>query len=132
MRAGIENTLNHNSQARDFRAIAFVAREEVRGIATGQYNFSPQVQLQYIDQNHIILDHTPLLGLTGDMAYQRHDYKFTVDAPYSNGLRGGSANSEQLPVAWQINPGAVRNFKLPYIGELENRAVLIKSSIVPT
>jgi hypothetical protein len=43
----------------------------------------------------------------------------------TSGLRGDFANTEQLPVVRQINLAALRKFKLPGIGELENRIVLI-------
>ena len=122
---GIENTLTYNLPDFGLRATAFVAREEVRGVATGQYNFPPLAQLQYIDNQYIVLDHTPLLGISGGMAYRWRDYKFTIDGLYSSGLRGGFANTEQLPVVWQINLAAVRKFELPGIDELENRIVLI-------
>jgi hypothetical protein len=123
--AGIENTLTYNVRDFSLRATAFVAREEDRGVATGQYNFPPLAQLQYIDNHYIVLDHTPLLGLSGGIAYRWHDYKFTIDGLYSNGLRGGFANTDQLPVVWQINLGAVKKFTVPAIGELENRIALI-------
>ena len=123
--AGIENTLTYNVRDFSLRATAFVAREEVRGVATGQYNFPPLGQLEYIDNHYIILDHTPLLGMSGGMAYQWHSYKFMIDALYGSGLRGGFANTDQLPVVWQVNLGAVRKFELPHLGELENRITLI-------
>jgi len=123
--AGIENTLTYNLRDFSLRATAFVAREEVRGVATGQYNFPPLGQLEYIDNHYIILDHTPLLGMSGGMAYQWRNYKFMMDALYSSGLRGGFANTDQLPVVWQVNLGAERKFELPGLGELENRITLI-------
>ena len=123
--AGIENTLSYNVRDFELRATASVAREEDRGVATGQYNFPPLAQLQYIDNHYIILDHTPLLGMSGGIAYRWRDYKFTFDGLYSSGLRGGFGNTDQLPVVWQINIGAVRKFTLPAIGELENRIALI-------
>ena len=88
--------LTYNVRDFSLRATAFVAREEVRGVATGQYNFPPLGQLEYIDNHYIILDHTPLLGMSGGMAYQWRDYKFTIDGLYSSGLRGGFANTDQL------------------------------------
>ncbi|MGA2410638.1 MAG: TonB-dependent receptor [Candidatus Binataceae bacterium] len=123
--AGIENTLTYNLRDFSLRATAFLAREEVRGVATGQYNFPPLGQLEYIDNHYIILDHTPLLGMSGGTAYRWRDYKFTIDGLYSSGLRGGFANTDQLPVVWQINLGAVRKFELPGIGKLEDRIALI-------
>jgi outer membrane receptor protein involved in Fe transport len=123
--AGIENTLTYNVRDFSLRATAFVAREEDRGVATGQYNFPPLGQLEYIGNHYIILDHTPLLGMSGGMAYQWGDYKFMIDALYSSGLRGGFANNDQLPVVWQVNLGAMRKFDLPGLGKLENRITLI-------
>jgi outer membrane receptor protein involved in Fe transport len=123
--AGIENTLTYNTRDLSLRATAFVAREEDRGVATGQYNFPPLAQLQYIDNHYIILDHTPLLGMSGGIAYRWRDYKFTIDGLFSSGLRGGFANTDRLPVVWQINLGAVKKFTVPAIGELDNRVALI-------
>jgi hypothetical protein len=59
------------------------------------------------------------------VAYQGRGYKFMIDALYSNGLRGGLANNDQLPVVWQVDLGAVRKFELPGLGKLENRITLI-------
>jgi len=123
--AGIENTLTYNARYFSLRATAFVAREEVRGVATGQYNFPPPAQLQYIDNHYIILDHAPLLGMSGGLAYRWQNYKFTIDGLYSSGLRGGFANNEQLPVVWRVDLGAERKFELPGIGELKDRVALI-------
>jgi TonB dependent receptor-like, beta-barrel/Carboxypeptidase regulatory-like domain len=123
--AGIENSVTYNLDKLSLRANAFVAREEVRGVATGQYNFPPLGQLQYIDDHYIILDHTPLLGMSGGMAYRWREYRFMLDGLYSSGLRGGFANTDQLPVVWQIDLSALREFDLPGVGEVEDRLTLI-------
>jgi outer membrane receptor protein involved in Fe transport len=123
--AGLENSLTYNLPDLALRANIFVAREEVRGVATGQYNFPPAAQLQYIDRHYIVLDHTPLTGASGGVAYRWHDYQFTFDGLFSSGLRGGFANLTQLPNVWQFNLSAERSFTVPKLGRVENRIMLL-------
>ena len=106
------------------RGNIFVAREEDRGVATGQYNFPPPAQLHYIDSHYIVLDHTPLVGASGGAAYRWREYQFTFDGLFSSGLRGGFANKTQLPKVWQFNLSAARKFDLPGLGKVENRIIL--------
>jgi outer membrane receptor protein involved in Fe transport len=122
--AGLENSLSYNLENLALRGNIFVAREEVRGVATGQYNFAPPAQLHYIDSHYIILDHTPLVGASGGAAYRWGEYQFTLDGLFSSGLRGGFANRTQLPKVWQFNLSALRSFDLPRIGRVENRIIL--------
>ncbi len=84
--AGLENSVSYNLENLALRFNIFVAREEVRGVATGQYNFPPVAQLQYIDRHYIILDHTPLVGASGGAAYRWRAYQFTFDGLFSSGL----------------------------------------------
>jgi outer membrane receptor protein involved in Fe transport len=122
--AGIENSISYNLNNLALRGNLFVAREEVRGVATGQYNFPPVAQLQYIDRHYIVLDHTPLIGASGGVAYRWREYQFTFDGLFSSGLRGGFANQTQLPKVWQFNLSAERRFELPQIGPVNNRIIL--------
>ncbi len=123
--AGLENSLTYNLRDLALRGGAFVAREEVRGVATGQYNFTPVAQLQYIDQHYIVLDHTPLVGATVGAAYRWREYQFTFDGLFSSGLRGGFANQTQLPKVWQFNLSGARSLEVPRLGRLENRIILL-------
>ena len=100
-------------------------REEVRGVATGQYNFPPPAQLQYIDQHYIVLDHTPLVGASGGAAYKWKTWQFTFDGLFSSGLRGGFANRTQLPKVWQFNLSAAKTLDVPVLGHIENRVILL-------
>jgi outer membrane receptor protein involved in Fe transport len=122
--AGLENSVSYNLENLALRFNIFVAREEVRGVATGQYNFPPVAQLQYIDRHYIILDHTPLVGASGGAAYRWRAYQFTFDGLFSSGLRGGFANQSQLPKVWQFNLSAARFFEVARIGKIENRIIL--------
>ncbi|MFZ0888014.1 MAG: TonB-dependent receptor [Candidatus Binataceae bacterium] len=122
---GLENTLTYNLPALALRGTAFVAREEVRGVATGQYNFPPPAQLEYIDKHYIVLDHTPLVGASAGAAYRWYRYQFTFDGLFSSGLRGGFANQEQLPKVWQFNLSGARDFDVPGLGTVTDRIILL-------
>jgi outer membrane receptor protein involved in Fe transport len=121
---GTENSITYNQKNFAARANVFVAREEDIGVASGQYNFSPD-ELLYIDRHYIVLDHTPLVGASGGAAYRWNDYQFTIDGLFSSGLRGGFANQTQLPQVWQFNLSAARDFVLPGLGKFTNRVTLL-------
>jgi outer membrane receptor protein involved in Fe transport len=121
---GTENSLTYNAEYFSARINAFVAREEDRGVASGQYNF-PTDETAYIDRHYIVLDHTPLVGASGGAAYRWGPYQFTVDGLFSSGLRGGFANRTQLPKVWQFNLSAARDFIAPGIGKIANRITLL-------
>jgi outer membrane receptor protein involved in Fe transport len=123
--AGLENAISYNLENFTLRGNIFVARDEIRGVATGQYNFTPLAQLKFIDGHYIVVDHTPLVGASGGVAYRWHDYQFTFDGLYSAGLRGGFADNQQLPKVWQFNLSASKKFDVPGIGKVENRVILL-------
>ncbi|MGC2445046.1 TonB-dependent receptor [Candidatus Binatus sp.] len=123
--AGLENSVTYNLPNFSLRLSQFVAREEVRGVATGQYNFPPPAQLQYIDRHYIVLDHTPLVGASGGAAYKWKTWLFTFDGLFSSGLRGGFANRTQLPKVWQFNLSAAKTLDVPVLGHIENRVILL-------
>ncbi|HVN27381.1 MAG TPA: TonB-dependent receptor, partial [Candidatus Binataceae bacterium] len=120
---GTENSLTWNTEDFSARLNVFVAREEDRGIASGQYNFPPD-ETAYIDKHYIVLDHTPLVGASGGIAYRWGAYQFTLDGLFSSGLRGGFANQTQLPKVWQFDLSGARDLMLPGIGKLTNRIIL--------
>jgi outer membrane receptor protein involved in Fe transport len=122
--AGLENSISYNLDNLALRLNIFVAREEVRGVETGQYNFPPPAQLHYIDRHYVILDHTPLVGASGGVAYRWRQYQFTLDGLFSSGLRGGFANQVQLPKVWQFDLSGARWFMVPKLGKVENRIIL--------
>jgi outer membrane receptor protein involved in Fe transport len=123
--AGLENSLTYNLPNLSLRVSAYVAREEVRGVATGQYNFPPPAQLHYVDQHFIVLDHTPLVGASGGAAYNWKSWQFTLDGQFSSGLRGGFANRTQLPKVWQFNLSTAKSLDVPLLGHIENRVILL-------
>ncbi|WP_425157414.1 TonB-dependent receptor [Candidatus Binatus sp.] len=123
--AGLENSLTYNLPNLTLRVSSYVAREEVRGVASGQYNFPPPAQLHYIDQHFIVLDHTPLVGGSGGAVYKWRTWQFSFDGLFSSGLRGGFANRTQLPKVWQFNLSAAKTLYVPMLGHVENRVILL-------
>ncbi len=123
---GSENSLTWNLPDFALRAGVFVAREEDRGVATGQFNFDPD-ELAYIDRHYFVLDHTPLVGASGGAAWRWRSYHFTADSLFSSGLRGGFANQMKLPDVWQVNLSAARDFMVPRIGKVTDRIVLVNA-----
>jgi outer membrane receptor protein involved in Fe transport len=121
---GTEESLTYNLEKLALRLNLFVAREEDIGVASGQYNFPPD-ELSHIDRHYIVLDHTPLVGASGGLAYRWKDYQFTFDGLFSSGLRGGFANQTQLPKVWQFNLSAARDFVIPGFGKLTDRIVIL-------
>lgn len=121
---GTEQSLTYNLEKLALRLSLFVAREADIGVASGQYNFPPD-ELSYIDRHYIVLDHTPLVGASGGLAYRWKDYHFTFDGLFSSGLRGGFANQTQLPKVWQFNLSAARDFVIPGFGKLNDRIVIL-------
>jgi outer membrane receptor protein involved in Fe transport len=120
---GSENSLTYNREDFTARANFFIAREEDIGVASGQYNFPPD-ELGSIGRHYIALDHTPLVGSSGGVAYRYNDYQFSFDGLFSSGLRGGYANQTALPKVWQVNLSAARDFTIPRIGKFNDRIVL--------
>ncbi len=93
-------------------------------VATGQFNFDP-VELDYINHNHIVLDHQPMYGASGGATYRWKPYAFSIDALYSSGLRGGFADLESLPHVVQVDLSALRSFQMPGLGEVTDRITLL-------
>ncbi|GEM_PF-222819 len=120
---GTENSLTYNIENLTLRLNLSIGQETDKGIATGQYNFD-QAELQYINTHYIVLDHEPLVAVSGGLAYHWGKYLFSVDGIYGSGYVGGFANTQQEPMWWWINLGVARKFSLPWIGEVEERVIV--------
>jgi hypothetical protein len=121
---GNELALNYRDGPLSAYANLTVGRNMQKGVATGQFNFDPD-ELAYIDWHHIILDHQPLVGVSGGAAYAWGAWTFGMDGIYSSGLRAGFADTEQLPNVVQLNASIGRSFDIPGIGKITDRLVLL-------
>ncbi len=95
-------------------------RNQQTGVATGQFNFDPD-ELAFIDSHNIDLDHQPLLGASAGVTYDWKPYSFGVETIYSDGLRGGFADQEQLPTVVQVDASIERTFQTSKTGQLIDR-----------
>jgi hypothetical protein len=101
-----------------------LGRNSQIGVATGQFNFDPD-ELAFIQTHHIPLDHQPLAGVAAGATYDWRPYSFGVDAIYSSGLVGGFADQVQLPAVLQWNVNAQRSFRVPGLGTVTDRLILL-------
>lgn len=95
-------------------------------VVTGQFNFSPE-ELSYIANHYIYLDHQQFYTVSGGASYNWRNYRFGITALYGSGLRGGFANTVELPENWQIDLSAQRSWSIPRLGEVQTRIVLINA-----
>ena len=121
---GTETAITYTSENLTAHASTTIGRNMQKGVATGQFNFDPD-ELGYINRHYIVLDHQPLYGAAGGIAYHWKPWMFSADVIYSSGLRGGFADLESLPHVVQVNLAAQRSFHLPSIGEVTDRITLL-------
>ncbi len=121
---GTETAVTYNAGNLSLYASATIGRNMQKGVATGQFNFSPD-ELAYINRHYIVLDHQPLYGASGGATYRWQPYVFSVSAIYSSGLRGGFADLESLPHVVQVDLSGQRSFQVPRIGEVTDRITLL-------
>ncbi len=121
---GTESAITYNTENLSIHASATIGRNMQKGVATGQFNFDPD-ELGYINRHYIVLDHQPLYGASGGIAYNWKPYAFSFDVLYSSGLRAGFADLESLPHVVQANLSGQRTFKVPHLGEVTDRVTLL-------
>ncbi len=95
-----------------------------KGIETGQFNFDPD-ELDYTQSHWVHLDHDQTLSASAGASYRLGEATLSVDALYGSGLRNGFANSTHLPSYTQVNLGLVHPIRLPMIGKIEARLVVV-------
>ncbi len=121
---GTETALTYNVENLSMHASTTIGRNMQEGVASGQFNFSPD-ELSYINKHYIVLDHQPLYGASGGIAYHWKPYFFSLEALYSSGLRGGFADLESLPHVVQTDVSAGRSFAVPHVGEVKDTITLL-------
>jgi outer membrane cobalamin receptor len=121
---GTETAITYNIKNLSMHASATIGRNMQTGVATGQFTFDPD-ELGYIDRHYIVLDHQPLYGASGGIAYQWDPYYFSAETIYSSGLRGGFADLESLPHVTQTDLSAGRSFAVPNLGDVKDTITLL-------
>lgn len=121
---GAEVALGYRADAFSAYANVTVGRNRQIGVDTGQFNFDP-AELAFLDSHHIPLDHQPLVGVAAGANLDLRPWSFGLDAIYSSGLRGGFADQEALPAVAQVNVNAQRRFRVPGLGDITDRLILL-------
>ena len=121
---GVELAARYQRDALAAYANLTLGRNWQQGVVTGQFNF-PADELAYIDSHAIVLDHQPLYGAAAGVSWHRGHFALGADGIYSQGLRSGFANLEQLPEVVQVNFSLERSFVVPAGELLTNRLTLL-------
>ena len=100
-----------------------------KDVMTSQYNFSP-VDLAYIANNYIYLDHDQKFTSSGGLNYALSDTtKFGADYLFGTGLRkdGSVPNGGALPDYFQLNLNVSHDFTFDNFGQLHTQLALINA-----
>jgi hypothetical protein len=101
-----------------------VGENRQTGVSTGQFNFDAE-ELAYIDTHAIVLDHQPLVGLAGGLAYAWRGYAVSLDGVYSSGMRGGFADQTRLPQVIQVNAAVQKSWRIAGVGRITDRVTVL-------
>jgi outer membrane receptor protein involved in Fe transport len=123
---GSESSANFNWENLSVRANFTYSVAQGNDVATGQFNFTPQ-ELTFIAGHYIYLDHTQFYTASGGITYRWGSYLFSLDGLYGSGLRAGFANTGELPQNYQINLALEKGWKVPQVGVVKTRVVLINA-----
>ena len=121
---GLELSASYHQGGVTAYANLAASRAMGKGIETGQFNFDPD-ELDYTASHWVHLDHDQTIAISAGASYRLREATLSVDALYGSGLRNGFANSTHLPSYTQVNLGLVHPIRLPMIGKIEGRLVVV-------
>ena len=124
---GVELSINYEGGPLSAYFNLAQSRAMGKGVISGQYNFDDD-ELQYIDAHWVHLDHDQKLAASGGASYAIDaNTRVGADFLYGSGLRRDFANTASLPSYFQLNLSLAHGFKLPGLGKLDARLVLINA-----
>ena len=97
-----------------------------KNIESSQFNFG-QVQLDYISNHWVHLDHDQSLTASAGLTYQIEKSIIGANVLFGSGLRSGFANTQHLPAYTQVNFSASRDFDAVGLGKLNAKIALINA-----
>ncbi|MBD8872738.1 TonB-dependent receptor [Rhodanobacter sp. DHB23] len=100
-----------------------------KDVITSQYNFSP-VDLAYIANNYIYLDHDQKYTSSGGLSYALDgNTKLGLDYLFGTGLRrdGAVPNGASMPAYFQLNLNVSHDFDFDTVGKLHTQLALINA-----
>ncbi len=122
---GVENSLTYN--AGNWTAVLNYTYSMSEGeiLSTGQFNFSPE-EVIFLLNHFEPMDHAEEHVVETFVTYRLGRWMFTADSLFGSGLCGGFANTEKMPVYWQVDAGVGRSFYIPALA----RDIVSRLSIV--
>ena len=126
---GAEFTANYNSGPLSAYFNFSYTKAMGKDVMTSQYNFSP-VDLAYIANNYIYLDHDQKYTSSGGVSYALSDAtKVGADYLFGTGLRkdGSVPNGGTLPDYFQLNLNVSHDFTFDHFGQLHTQLALINA-----
>jgi outer membrane receptor protein involved in Fe transport len=126
---GTEFSLNYNQGPLTAYFNFAYSKAVGKDVITSQYNFSP-VELAYIADNYIYLDHDQKLTSSGGINYAITDTtKVGADYLFGTGLRedGLTPNGLSLPAYFQLNLSVSHDFDFPSFGKLHTQLAVINA-----
>ncbi len=98
---------------------------QATNITAGQFLADSADKLSYIGKHYVTLDDNQMLTASSGVGYRLAGFLLAFDGIWGSGYRRGFANSGELPPALQINVGAMRSFRAPWIGKVEARVAIV-------
>ena len=126
---GAEFTANYNAGPLSAYFNFSYTKAMGKDVMTSQYNFSP-VDLAYIANNYIYLDHDQKYTSSGGVSYALSDTtKVGADYLFGTGLRkdGSVPNGGTLPAYFQLNFNVSHDFTFDHFGKLHTQLAVINA-----
>ena len=97
---------------------------QVNDVSSMQFSIDPD-ELAYINSHFIPIDQTQMFTIASGATYRWRHWLFSFDSTWNRGLPFGFANLQTLPSYPQVNVGVMRDFDLPYIGNVKGQAAVV-------
>jgi hypothetical protein len=127
---GTEFTFDYDSGPLTAYANLAIARAQGMDVVSSQFNFDSAVELPYIADHFIYVDHDQTTSASAGATYKIGETHVSIDAIYGSGLRtdgtSGIPNGERLPAYVQVNLSISQHLK--WMGGLDARLDLINAA----
>jgi hypothetical protein len=122
---GVENSLTYNVKNLSLVMNYTYSMSEGQELSTGQFNFSPE-EVIYLLNHFEPMDHAEEHVVQTFATYRLGKWMLTADSLFGSGLYGGFANTEKMPVYWQVDAGLGRSVFMPLL----SRDVFTRLSVI--
>jgi len=109
---GVENSLTYNGKNWTAVLNYTYSMSEGEVLSTGQFNFSPE-EVVFLLDHFEPMDHAEEHVVQTFVTYRMGRWMLTADSLFGSGLYGGFANTQKMPVYWQVDAGVGRAIYMP-------------------